>query len=212
MLLSRLSLPVVLTLTKLVVVCVTQAEDGERAVLKSIFGCRLPLDESYESTSILGRIAVAGGGSDDHDAIFAVRSIGRQRLLPRRLALLLELIELGTKDGIEARGGLEFAGDVLGNVFGVARGAAVKDKERCHRRECNCAKVKRSRSLSEAAGSRQQRSSSSAVARMALMRLMTGGEQYNARASCTRYRLWCVLLFQHVLPPPHATQQSVHSL
>jgi hypothetical protein len=146
MLLSRLSLPVVLTLTKLVVVCVTQAEDGERAVLKSIFGRRLPLDESYESTSILGRIAVAGGGSDDHDAIFAVRSIGRRRLLPRRLALLLELIELGTKDGIEARGGLEFAGDVLGNVFGVARGAAVKDKERCHRRECNCAKVKRSRS------------------------------------------------------------------
>lgn len=102
-------------------------------MLKGILGRRLSLDEPYKSISILRRIAIASGGRDDDDAILFRWCVGRWRLLPRRQALLLELVQLGAQHRIEAWGGLELVGDVLGNVLGVARGTSKKDEQGCHR-------------------------------------------------------------------------------
>ena len=129
-----------LTCAELIVIRITETEDGERTMLEGVLGSRLALDEPHEPTGILRRIAVAGGGRDDDDAILAVRCVGRSGtgipdrrwLLPRRKALLLELIELDAEDGIEGWGGLELAGNVLGDVLGVAGRAAVEDEERGH--------------------------------------------------------------------------------
>ena len=117
-----------LTCAELIVIRVTETEDGERTMLEGVLGGRLALDEPNEPTGILRRIAVAGGGRDDDDAILAER----RWLLPRRKALLLELVELDAEDGIEGWGGLELAGNVLGDVLGVAGRAAVEDEERGH--------------------------------------------------------------------------------
>lgn len=117
-----------LTCTELIVIRVTETEDGKRTMLEGVLGSRLALDEPHEPTGILRRIAVAGGGRDDDDAILAER----RWLLPRRKALLLELVELDAEDGIEGWGGLELAGNVLGDVLGVAGRAAVEDEERGH--------------------------------------------------------------------------------
>ena len=102
-------------------------------MLKGILGCRLSLDEPYKSISILRGIAIASGGRDDDDAILLRWYVGRWRCLPRRQTLLLELVELGTQDGIKAWGGLELVGDVLCDVLGVAGGAAVQDIQGGHR-------------------------------------------------------------------------------
>ena len=122
-----------LTCAELIVIRITETEDGERTMLKRVLGSRLALDEPHEPTGILRRIAVAGGGRDDDDAVLAVRCVSRRWLFPRRKALLLELVELDTEDRIEGWGGLELAGNVLGDVLGVAGRAAVEDEERGHR-------------------------------------------------------------------------------
>ena len=126
------SFPLRLTCAELVIIRVAQGKNGKRTVLKGILGRRLSLDEPHKPISILRGIAIASGGRDDDDAILLRWYVDR-RLLPRRQTLLLELVELGTQDGIKAWGGLELVGNVLGYVFGIAGGAAVQDIQRGHR-------------------------------------------------------------------------------